>query len=88
MLSPTGPAKSREAGEAEPAVGGAMPHGDLPQPPVRPDPPRRHHGDNTVVENGTTYTGYPAGPGWDPATGLGSPNAAVLIPMLSHRPTA
>lgn len=43
-------------------------------------------GDNTVVVNGVTYTGYQAGPGWDPVTGLGSPDAAVLIPILSHRP--
>jgi subtilase family serine protease len=26
--------------------------------------------------------GYPAGPGWDPVTGLGTPNAAALIPAL------
>ena len=26
--------------------------------------------------------GYPAGPGWDPITGLGTPNAAALIPAL------
>lgn len=26
--------------------------------------------------------GYPAGPGWDPVTGLGTPNAAALIPDL------
>jgi subtilase family serine protease len=43
-------------------------------------------GNNTVVINGTTYTGYQAGPGWDPVTGLGSPDAAVLVPILSHRP--
>lgn len=41
-------------------------------------------GNNTVVINGATYTGYQAGPGWDPVTGLGSPDAAVLIPVLSH----
>jgi len=27
--------------------------------------------------------GYPAGPGWDPATGWGSPDAQVLIPLLA-----
>lgn len=27
-------------------------------------------------------TGYRAGPGWDPVTGWGSPNAAVLVPLL------
>lgn len=40
-------------------------------------------GNNTVVVNGTTYAGFQAGPGWDPVTGLGSPNAAVLVPILS-----
>jgi subtilase family serine protease len=43
-------------------------------------------GNNTVVINGATYTGYQAGPGWDPVTGLGSPNAATLVPILSRRP--
>jgi len=28
-------------------------------------------------------TGYAAGPGWDPVTGLGSPNVANLIRLLS-----
>lgn len=42
-------------------------------------------GNNTVVIDGVTYTGYQAGPGWDPVTGLGSPDAGVLIPILSHR---
>jgi subtilase family serine protease len=28
--------------------------------------------------------GYGAGPGWDPATGWGSPNAQVLVPLLAH----
>jgi subtilase family serine protease len=41
-------------------------------------------GNNTVVINRATYTGYQAGPGWDPVTGLGSPDAAVLVPILSH----
>jgi subtilase family serine protease len=31
-----------------------------------------------------TITGYPPGPGWDPVTGLGSPNAAVLVPLLAR----
>jgi subtilase family serine protease len=29
-----------------------------------------------------TFTGYRAGPGWDPVTGWGSPNARVLVPLL------
>ena len=41
-------------------------------------------GNNTVTINGSTYTGYQAGPGWDPVTGLGSPDAAVLVPILSR----
>jgi subtilase family serine protease len=32
----------------------------------------------------TGVPGYSAGPGWDPATGLGSPNAGHLISLLSH----
>jgi subtilase family serine protease len=27
-------------------------------------------------------TGYHAAPGWDPATGWGSPDAQVLVPLL------
>ena len=28
--------------------------------------------------------GYPAGPGWDPVTGWGSPDAQVLVPLLAR----
>jgi hypothetical protein len=31
------------------------------------------------------FTGYQAGPGWDPASGLGSPIAARLIKLLTGR---
>ena len=31
------------------------------------------------------FTGYQAGPGWDPASGLGSPNVARLISLLTGR---
>lgn len=41
-------------------------------------------GNNTVLVNGTTYTGYQAGPGWDPVTGWGTPDAQVLIPLLAR----
>ena len=41
-------------------------------------------GNNTVSVNGTTVTGYQAGPGWDPVTGWGTPNAQVLIPLLAR----
>jgi subtilase family serine protease len=44
-------------------------------------------GNNTVVMNGATYAGYHAGPGWDPVTGLGSPVAAALVPLLSRKPS-
>ena len=36
-------------------------------------------GNNTADPN---VTGYPATPGWDPITGLGTPNAANLVPDL------
>lgn len=40
-------------------------------------------GDNTVTPpGGTTVQGYSAGPGWDPTTGLGTPNAQYLLPDL------
>ena len=33
---------------------------------------------------GATITGYQAGPGWDPVTGWGTPDAQVLIPLLAR----
>jgi subtilase family serine protease len=42
-------------------------------------------GDNTFVFPPTTISGYRAGPGWDPVTGWGTPDAAVLVPLLAHR---
>jgi subtilase family serine protease len=41
-------------------------------------------GNNTVIPNGVTITGYQAGPGWDPVTGWGTPDAQVLIPLLAR----
>ena len=41
-------------------------------------------GDNTVRFPPRTVNGYHAAPGWDPITGLGSPNASVLIPLLAR----
>jgi len=41
-------------------------------------------GNNTVVLGGVTITGYQAGPGWDPVTGWGTPDARVLIPLLAR----
>jgi len=41
-------------------------------------------GNNTVQFPPTTITGYRAGPGWDPVTGWGSPDAQVLIPLLAR----
>jgi subtilase family serine protease len=41
-------------------------------------------GNNSAVLNGVTITGYQAGPGWDPVTGWGTPDAQVLIPLLAR----
>ena len=41
-------------------------------------------GDNTVQFPPKTITGYQATPGWDPVTGLGSPNGQALIPLLAR----
>jgi hypothetical protein len=41
------------------------------------------HGNNTVtLPSGKNIDGFRARPGWDPATGWGSPNAQVLVPLL------
>ncbi len=39
-------------------------------------------GDNLTL--GPVSDGYQAGPGWDPVTGWGSPNAQVLVPLLAR----
>jgi subtilase family serine protease len=43
-------------------------------------------GTNTVEypKRAITITGYRAAPGWSPATGWGSPNAQVLVPLLAR----
>jgi subtilase family serine protease len=41
-------------------------------------------GDNSVIWPTGVYTGYTAGPGWDPVTGWGSPDAQYLVPLLAH----
>jgi subtilase family serine protease len=41
---------------------------------------------NTAKFSHGTITGYRAGPGWDPTTGWGSPNAQVLVPLLASDP--
>ena len=41
-------------------------------------------GNNTVTFPPKTITGYRAAPGWDPVTGLGSPDAKVLVPLLAR----
>ena len=43
---------------------------------------------NTVEFPLLTITGYQAAPGWDPATGWGSPNAQVLVPLLARYASA
>ena len=40
-------------------------------------------GGNTFLFTPTTITGYPAGPGWDPVTGWGTPNVENLVPLLA-----
>jgi subtilase family serine protease len=40
-------------------------------------------GNNSVHFPSGTVNGYAAGPGWDPVTGWGSPNAQVLVPLLA-----
>jgi subtilase family serine protease len=42
-------------------------------------------GDNSVLWPTGVFVGYEAGPGWDPVTGWGSPNAQVLVPLLAHQ---
>jgi subtilase family serine protease len=43
-------------------------------------------GNNSVMvpKGGGIVVGYQAGPGWDPVTGWGSPDAQVLVPLLAH----
>jgi subtilase family serine protease len=41
-------------------------------------------GNNTMRFPHVTITGFRAAPGWDAVTGWGSPNAAVLIPLLAR----
>jgi subtilase family serine protease len=44
-------------------------------------------GNNTVQFPPATITGYRAGPGWDPVTGWGTPDAQVLIPLIARYAT-
>jgi subtilase family serine protease len=41
-------------------------------------------GDNSVLWPTGVFTGYNAGPGWDPVTGWGSPDAQYLVPLLAN----
>ena len=41
-------------------------------------------GNNAVEFPPKTITGYSAGPGWDPVTGWGSPDARILVPLLAR----
>jgi subtilase family serine protease len=41
-------------------------------------------GDNSVIWSTGVITGYSAGPGWDPVTGWGSPDAQYLVPLLAQ----
>jgi subtilase family serine protease len=40
-------------------------------------------GDNSVLWPTGVFTGYTAGPGWDPVTGWGTPDAQYLVPLLA-----
>src|SRR5581483_11045146 len=40
--------------------------------------------DNSVLWPTGLFVGYNAGPGWDPVTGWGSPDAQHLVPLLAH----
>jgi subtilase family serine protease len=42
---------------------------------------------NTAEFPPTTITGYRPAPGWDPVTGWGSPDAQILIPLLTRYAT-
>jgi subtilase family serine protease len=42
-------------------------------------------GDNSVLWPTGVFMGYEAGPGWDPVTGWGSPDAQFLVPLLAHQ---
>jgi subtilase family serine protease len=39
---------------------------------------------NNTVQVGSVTVKVGSGPGWDPVTGWGSPNAQVLIPLLAR----
>jgi subtilase family serine protease len=41
-------------------------------------------GDNSVLWPTGVFVGYNAGPGWDPVTGWGSPDAQFLVPLLAQ----
>jgi hypothetical protein len=41
-------------------------------------------GNNTVQFPPKEIAGYLAGPGWDPVTGCGRPDAQVLVPLLAR----
>jgi subtilase family serine protease len=41
-------------------------------------------GDNSVFWPTRLFIGYQAGPGWDPVTGWGSPDAQNLVPLLAR----
>jgi subtilase family serine protease len=45
-------------------------------------------GNNSVEFPPKTVTGYHAAPGWDPVTGLGSPDAQYLVPLLARYASA
>jgi len=48
-------------------------------------PPRRVPcGNNTVLSPPQRFVGYQTGPTWNLVTGWGSPDAAILVPLLAR----
>ena len=72
-------------------VTGHTPTGGQASDQVGKGTPRPVHdvttGANTMTFPAQPITGYQAGPGWDPVTGWGSPNAQALIPLLTRSQT-
>ena len=61
---------------------GHLPH--RPKRQVSQGISRRHHRQQHSEVPPKTFTGYTATSGWDPVTGWGSPDAAVLVPLLAR----
>jgi subtilase family serine protease len=58
----------------------------VPDVSANADPDTVVTGDNSILWPTGVYVGYTAGPSWDPVTGLGSPDAQYLVPLLAAPP--